>query len=87
MLSQVGCKDVNKIGGQEAVNFFKRSGLGTEQLKQFWIMCAKTNMSFLTKNEFYTVLRLIAYAQNGIAPTEASLESNIEVALPNMPNP
>jgi hypothetical protein len=36
----------------------------------------------LSRDEFYVALRLIAYAQNGIPPTEDSVEENIEVPFP-----
>lgn len=39
-------------------------------------------MESLSKEEFYAALRLIAYAQNGIPPTEDSLIQNIEAPFP-----
>ena len=56
----------NKIEGREGVQFFKKSGLATDILKQVWLTSAKTNNTFLTREEFFIALRLIAYAQNGI---------------------
>ena len=64
------------------VDFFKRSELDTQLLKKFWIICAKTDQSNLTKDEFYMVLRLISYAQNGIDPSEESLRNNIPTEFP-----
>lgn len=55
------------------MSFFKRSGLPVDLLKNFWLIAARTSPEFLTKEEFYTVLRLIAYAQHGIKPNEESL--------------
>ena len=72
----------NKVGGQQGVAFFKRSGLGTDVLKNIWLTSARTSNEFLTRDEFYVALRLIAYAQNGIQPNEDSLKFNIDVALP-----
>ena len=46
-------------------------------------MAAKTSNEFLTRDEFYVALRLIAYAQNGIVPSEDAIRKNIEVNLPN----
>jgi hypothetical protein len=64
------------------VGFFKRSGLSVEQLKTIWMIAARTSPEFLEREEFYIACRLIAYAQNGIAPTEESIRLNIEVDLP-----
>ena len=76
------CKDGNKLGGLEAVTFFKRSGLPTDKLKEIWLIAARTNASYLLKEDFYLALRLIAYTQNGIEATEKSLQMDLEVALP-----
>ena len=51
----------NKVGGKEAVIFFKKSGLPVDKLKEFWKIAARTSNEFLTKDEFYVALRLIAY--------------------------
>lgn len=72
----------NKVGGKEGVTFFKRSGIPTDQLKNIWIFAAKTSPEYLLRDEFYLALRLIAYAQNGIQPTEESIRFNLEVQLP-----
>ncbi len=50
-----------KVGGKDAVVFFKKSGLPVEKLKEFWKVCAMTSNEYLTKDEFYLALRLIAY--------------------------
>lgn len=62
MLSIADPKGENKIGGQEAVSFFKRSGLDLPVLKNIWKTAARTSNEFLTRDEFYVALRLIAYA-------------------------
>jgi hypothetical protein len=49
------------VGGSEAVVFFKKSGLPVEKLKDFWKVAARTSNEYLTKDEFYVALRLIAY--------------------------
>ncbi len=48
-------------------------------LKKIWLTAAKTSNEYLLRDEFYLALRLIAYAQNGINPTEESLRFNLEV--------
>ena len=51
----------NKVGGKEAVMFFKKSGLPVDKLKQFWLVAARTSNEYLTKEEFFIALKLIAY--------------------------
>ncbi len=82
LLMQADPTGNNKVGGQQGVAFFKRSGLPTDVLKNIWLTSAKTSNEFLTRDEFYIACRLIAYAQNGIQPNEDSIRFNIEVALP-----
>ena len=43
----------------------------------------ETSNEYLTKEEFYVALRLIAYAQNGMKADENSIEFDLEVALPD----
>ena len=52
----------NQVGGQVGVTFFKRSGLGVEVLKNIWKTAARSSPEYLTRDEFYVALRLIAYA-------------------------
>ena len=72
----------NKVEGAQAVEFLKKSGLEPQMLKQIWGVAAKTNLSFLERDEFYIALRLIAYCQNGIPPTEESIHMNTPTKLP-----
>jgi hypothetical protein len=51
----------SKVGGKDAVVFFKKSGLSIDKLKDFWKIAARTSNEYLTKDEFYVALRLIAY--------------------------
>ena len=53
--------DGNSVRGKEAVTFFKRSGLPVDKLKAIWLLAARTSNEYLTKEEFYVALRLIAY--------------------------
>jgi Cytoskeletal-regulatory complex EF hand len=82
LLMQADPSGNNKVGGKEGVAFFKRSGLATDVLKNIWLLAAKTSPEYLLRDEFYLALRLIAYAQNNIQPTEDSIRFNLEVALP-----
>ena len=83
MLSKVDQGGTNKVGGKEAVDFFKSSGLSVDKLKEIWLLSARTSNQFLTRDEFYVALRLIAYAQNGTPATEQSVQLNIETQLPS----
>ena len=62
LLSQADPASSNKVGGQQGVAFFKRSGLPIDLLKNFWLVAARTSPEYLTRDEFYVALRLIAYA-------------------------
>jgi hypothetical protein len=42
-------------------------------LKEIWSIAAGTSPEFVTKDEFYVALRLIAYTQNGIRANEESI--------------
>lgn len=66
-------KAEGKVGGKEAVTFFKSSGLSVEKLKEIWVIASQVSPAFLTKDEFYVALRLIAYEQNGIPSTTNSV--------------
>jgi len=58
--------DSNKLAGPQAVMFMKKSGLTIDKLKEIWKIAANTSNEYLTKDEFYVALRLIAYAQNNM---------------------
>jgi epidermal growth factor receptor substrate 15 len=62
LFTRVDPQEEGKVGGKEAVTFFKSSGLPKEKLKEIWMMASYTSQAFLTKEEFYVALRLIAYA-------------------------
>ena len=86
MLSMANPSDPNKLAGPEAVAFFTKSGLPIDVLKQVWLIAAKTSNSYLTKEEFYIALRLIACAQNGKAVDENSIIFDVQVDLPRFDN-
>jgi len=62
LLSRVDPSDKGKVIGSEAVAFFKSSGLPVDKLKEIWRISSRTSKEFLTRDEFYVALRLIAYA-------------------------
>jgi len=65
------------LGGQDAVTFFKKSGLPVEKLKEVWKISARTSNDYLTKEEFYVALKLIAYNQNGMRADEDAINFEI----------
>lgn len=59
-----------------------KSGLQVDKLKNIWEIAARTSNEYLTKEEFYVALRLIAYMQNNINATEEAIKLNTEAPLP-----
>lgn len=51
----------SNLTGADAVNFLKTSGLPKEKLSEIWRFSARTSKEFLTRDEFYCALRMIAY--------------------------
>jgi hypothetical protein len=47
------------------------------------VISARTSNEYLTKDEFYIALRLIAYAQNKMEATEQSIMLDLKVGLPD----
>jgi epidermal growth factor receptor substrate 15 len=76
-------KDSNNLSGSDSVTFFKKSGLAVDRLREIWKAAAKTSNEYLTKDEFYVALRLIAYAQNNMRCDEDAIMFDLKVALPN----
>jgi epidermal growth factor receptor substrate 15 len=83
MLTICRPQEPSKVTGQEAVTFFKKSNLPVEKLKSIWTIAARTSNDYLTREEFYIALRLIAYAQNGVEPTEQSLRLDLKAPMPD----
>ncbi|KAG8093730.1 hypothetical protein GUJ93_ZPchr0012g21147 [Zizania palustris] len=54
-----------RISGQEAVAFFKASGLPQPVLAQIWNYADKNRTGFLGREDFYNALRLVTVAQSG----------------------
>ena len=61
------------LSGSEAVTFMKKSGLPVDKLKEIWRISAQTNLSCLSRDEFYVSLRLIAYMQNNMRCDEEAI--------------
>ena len=75
-------QDNSTLGGKDAVTFLKRSGVSVDKLKQFWLIAARTSATYLTRDEFYLALRLIAYEQHGMPAEERTLLMDLDVGLP-----
>ncbi|KAG2171267.1 hypothetical protein INT43_002889, partial [Umbelopsis isabellina] len=68
--------DVDSKGivlGEEAVEFFKKSGVPPPILSEIWTAADDEQRGFLTQQEFYVALKLIACAQNGQLASEPVL--------------
>jgi hypothetical protein len=55
----------NNIGGQQAVQFFTRSKLPIDVLKNIWTVADQPSTSSLDRQKFAVAIRLIQLAQNG----------------------
>ena len=47
LFDYIDTKKEGKVGGREAVMFFKKSGLPVENLKKIWQISAKTTNEYL----------------------------------------
>lgn len=66
----------NRVEGKDGAQFFKKSGLSKDVLKNIWLMAAQTNLSWLERDEFYVALRLIALTQSNMPADEKSIVYN-----------
>jgi len=67
-----------RITGQDAVQFFSRSGLHREQLARVWSLAENTKQGFLTKVTFGKAMKLISLAQAGKPITNESFDADGE---------
>ena len=65
-----------KIDIRTAATFLKKSNLSQEKLKRIWSASSKSKNNYMTKDEFFMALRLIALAQN-----------NLKIGVKNPPLP
>lgn len=75
-------KGTNKVSGDGAVLFFRKSRLSPEMLGKIWSLAAQTNNAFMDRDEFYVALRLVALAQ---ARREVSLNAVVQNADSPLP--
>ncbi|KAG8074543.1 hypothetical protein GUJ93_ZPchr0006g41181 [Zizania palustris] len=64
-----------RISGQEAVAFFKASGLPQPVVAQIWTYADKNRTGFLGCEDFYNAVRLVTVAQSGRELTPAIVRS------------
>ena len=62
MLSLADPDGNSKVGRKDGVGFFIKFGLSVEKLEDIWKISARTSNEYLSREEFYVALRLIAYA-------------------------
>ncbi|GAB5589486.1 hypothetical protein Unana1_04386 [Umbelopsis nana] len=65
------------ITGQEAVNFFAKSGVPSQILAEIWEAVDKENRGFLTPETFTMALKLISCAQHGCEPASPLLSTPV----------
>ena len=61
----------------------KKSNLSKENLKKIWSISCQTKRNYLTREDFFISLRLIALAQNGFPFSKKEIENNNP--LPSLP--
>lgn len=83
LLSQADPESKGRLEGAQVVEFFKRSNLSTDILKDIWTICTPNGESFLDRERFYVALRLIALAQEGKSVSPDSIFNNTPAGLPN----
>ncbi|CAJ1956521.1 unnamed protein product [Cylindrotheca closterium] len=74
-------KKTNNIGGGEAVQFFSRSKLPMEVLKNIWTVADQPSTSSLNRQKFAVAIRLIQLTQNGTKGQGANLATAPGVTL------
>ena len=73
-----------KVDGSTAVEFFRKSGLPNNVLRDVWNISVPNGEGFLDRERFYVALRLIALAQQGKPCTTEAIMSNIEADVPTL---
>ncbi|CAD8167160.1 unnamed protein product [Paramecium octaurelia] len=73
---------IGSTNAKETVLFFKKSQLPADKLKAIWLMAVRNEENKLYTQEFFTILKLIAYCQNGFELHPQLLIENKQVRLP-----
>eukprot|EP00894_Picocystis_sp_ML_P005413 jgi/Pico_ML_1/55930/g1540.t1 len=73
------------VNGNEAVEFFNKSGLPTAVLAKIWVLADQNRSGTLKQKDFNRAMWLISVAQAGHDPSPAALEKlKGELPLPNL---
>ena len=73
------------VNGNEAVEFFNKSGLPTPVLAKIWVLADQNRSGTLKQKDFNRAMWLISVAQAGYDPTPAALEKHKhELPLPQL---
>jgi hypothetical protein len=81
LLARADPSNTSRVEGKAAVEFFRRSALPFDTLKEVWTLAA-AGEGFLDRERFFVAMRLIALAQHGHPVTNESLLNVPEVDLP-----
>lgn len=80
-------KAKNRVEGKAAIEFFQRSNLNRDTLKEIWSNASKSNSLSLNQSEFFIAMRMISLAQNGRSLKDYS-SSNLPLPqMGSMPSP
>ncbi|CAK81631.1 unnamed protein product (macronuclear) [Paramecium tetraurelia] len=73
---------IGSTNAKDTILFFKKSQLPSDKLKAIWLMAVSNNENKLYHQEFLTIMKLIAYCQNGFELNPQLLMENKQVRLP-----
>ncbi len=79
-------KSSNRAEGKDAIAFLRKSRLPNDALKRIWNLVAKSDSMSLDRDEFFSALKLIAFAQTGKEVNESVLASGgaADVSFPQL---
>ena len=75
-------ESTGKVEGRVAAEFFRKSALPVDVLREVWNLSVPNGEAFLDRDRFYVAMRLIALGQQGKPVTPESIVNNVEVDLP-----
>lgn len=75
-------ESTGKVEGRVAAEFFRKSALPVDVLREVWNLSVPNGEGFLDRDRFYVAMRLIALGQQGKPITAESIVNNVEVDLP-----
>lgn len=75
LFRQADTESIGVVTGEQAVPFFGKSKLSSAVLRKIWEISDYNDQGFLTKEQFFVALKLIAVAQAALPITLASLRA------------